>query len=111
MTTLLLDIGSTNLITLTGLKDTVTGDYPTDATVTATLYPSSSTTPVGGAENLVLAYVPTTTGAATQYRGVIPASVAATLLIQPYLLIVTATDANNNVRVFYVPCSAVKAAA
>jgi|SRR6185437_4220916 len=112
MVALTLDIGSTNLITLTGLQDTVTGLYPVDATVTATLAVQSTGDVVSGAESLALAYVSPTSGAATMYRGSLPAAVAASLVIgQPYLLTVTATDTSQNVRVFYLPCSAVKAAA
>ena len=101
-----LTTGSTNLVELTGLQDTVTCSYPQDATVTAALA-APDTTPVTGADNLTLAYVTPTTGAATLYRGAIPASVAL-VAGTIYTLTVTATDASGNKRVFTVSCTAVK---
>lgn len=98
----LLRIGSTNLVELTGLQDTVTDAYPTDATVTATL--SDDGTPVTDAADLPCEYVSGTSGASTTYRGEIPATVS--LSPKVYTLTVTATDTNDNVRVFTVAATA-----
>jgi hypothetical protein len=98
-----LTVGSTNLVELTGLQDTVTGSYPTDATVTAQLLEPKGT-PVVGAESITLGYVAGTSGADTTYRGAIPATVA--LGAKVYTLVVTATDASGNKRVFTVQATA-----
>lgn len=106
MLTASLVIGSTNLVELTGLQDTTNDSYPQDATVTAALAAPNGT-PVTGAESITLAYVTPTTGAATLYRGAIPASVA---LVAGwiYTLTVTAADTSGNTRVFNVQATAVK---
>lgn len=68
-------VGSTNVVELTGLLDTVTGLYPTDAGVTVDILNQAGAV-VSGAGPITLAYVATTTGATTLYRGVIPSTAA-----------------------------------
>lgn len=105
MLTASLIVGSTNLVELTGLEDTVTGAYPVDATVAGVLAAPNGT-PVPGAGTIALSYVAPSTGASTLYRGVIPSTVvlvAGTI----YTLTVTAADTSGNTRVFGVEATAV----
>lgn len=66
--------GSTNLVELTGLQDTATDLYPTDATVTCAILTPAGVA-VAGASALAMAYVGGTTGADTTYRGTVPSTV------------------------------------
>lgn len=96
-------IGSTNVLELTALQDTVTGAYPTDAEVTASLALAGQ--PVTGAQGLPLAYVAGTTDEETTYRGELPATVALTPRV--YTLTITAADPSGNQRTFVIAASAV----
>jgi hypothetical protein len=69
---MVISIGSDNTVTLTGLYDSVLGDYVNDATVTGTIYTDSGTS-VG---TFTLSYVAASDG---DYRGGITASTSSTL--------------------------------
>jgi hypothetical protein len=66
--------GSTNVVELVGLQDTVTGLYPEDATVTCDIL--SNGVALAGAAGLAMPHVNGTTGADATYRGTVPATVA-----------------------------------
>lgn len=98
-----IDIGSTNILTLSGFQNLITGAFPADATVAAQLLtPNNSVV-----ASFSLPYVAGTTGEGTLYRAVLRASLTAQLTAQKYLLVVTATDAHGNKRVFELLCTAV----
>jgi hypothetical protein len=91
--------GADNLIELgppngLALQDTTDSSYPTNATVTGTLYLQD--TPVANT-TITLAYVAGTTGANTVYRGVIPASVPL-VIGATYEFRGLAVDASGNKR-------------
>jgi hypothetical protein len=91
--------GSTNLVELTGLQDTATDLYPTDATVTCDIVSSNGIT-VAGAAALPMAYVDGTTGAETTYRGTVPATVPL-IVGRRYMRRITAVAAGGaGTRVF-----------
>ena len=65
-------IASDNVLTLVGLKDTITGEYVNDATVSVTLYDGEDPavdTPVTDGQDLTLSYVDPSDG---NYRGELP---------------------------------------
>lgn len=67
--------GSTNVVELTAFHDTVANTYPADAAVTCDILDENGQV-VGGGGPITLSYVALTTGAATTYRGLVPASAA-----------------------------------
>lgn len=95
-------IGSTNVVELTALRDTLTDTYPVNATVTIDLLTAVGGT-VTGVIALAVPYV-SGTGSLAKYRATIPASVA--LTAQTYTARITATDISGNVRRFDLPCPA-----
>lgn len=103
MQTVILEIGSTNVVTLTGLQDITTLAYPQDATVTGVLTDLEGN-PVDGVPTITLSYVSGTSGAGTLYRGLLAAS--APLDEQLYKLRVTVTDGNGSISVFTVIAAA-----
>ncbi len=64
-------VASTNVLDLKGLKNQLTGEYPTDATVVVTLLDSNNAE-VEGAESITASYVAGTTGSSTLYRAELP---------------------------------------
>lgn len=66
--------GATNLIRLIGLVDESTGLYPIDGVVTGTIFDAAGVA-IAGAEDLPLILDGTTTGADTEYRATVAASV------------------------------------
>lgn len=111
MATATLIIGAENDIELgppngAALQDTATGLYPTDATVTGSLYTRSGA-PVTNAQNITLSYVPGTTGSNTIYRGVIPHTAP---LVEgvAYEFQALAIDTSGNRRPFNLACLAIK---
>jgi hypothetical protein len=94
-------IASDNVITLSKLRDGISGAYPTDASVTLELLDGES--PVEGAGAIALSHVEGTTGAGTQYRGVIPYSLP--LKPRSYTARVLAVTSDGQRR-FDIPCVA-----
>lgn len=97
-----LKLGSTNALSITGLRVTVGGTYPITATIVVSLLDSTGAT-VTGAGGLACAYV-SGTGKNSLYAGAIPSTVA---LVEgdSYTARVTATS-GVNVRRFDIPCVA-----
>lgn len=91
-------VGSTNTVSLKGLKNTETHDYLDDATVVLTGILDSTDTPVVGTANLAMPYI-SGVGRKVLYQGLIPHTVAL-VAGQQYTRRITATDALGNVRVF-----------
>lgn len=90
-----LSIGSTELVTLVGLLDTVTGQYVNNATVAGALLDAARTTTL---TTFSMPYVVATDG---EYEGTISAPVTAALTSgTTYQVRVTATS-GGNVRVFW----------
>lgn len=96
-------IGSTTVVELSQLLDTVTLQYPQAATVDLDLFDPITGAPVAGATDIALVRDVTTSGAATIYRGVIPHTAA--LVAGVYPARVTITD-GTNVRVMKGTCTA-----
>lgn len=103
MQTVIIEIGSTNVVTLTALQDITTLAYPIDATVVGTLLDIQGQ-PVSGVDPIAFAHVDGTIGAESVYRGMIPAS--APIVPQLYKLRVTVTDAGGQISVFTVTAAA-----
>ncbi len=98
-----LKVGSTNTLEIAELKNTVTGDYPTDATITADLLDATET-PVSGASGISVAHVSGTSGESTLYQGTLLHTVALTAGAD-YTARFTIT-AGSNVRRIDLPCIA-----
>lgn len=96
-------IGSSTVVELSELRDTVTLQYPQAATADLDLFDPITGAPVVGATDLPLARDVATSGAATIYRGVIPASVALVAAVYPAR--VTIVDGVNT-RVMRGTCTA-----
>ena len=101
---LLLD--STNVVTLSQLKNEVDGVYVADATATLDLLTAAGA-PVTGAQGIAMDIEAGTTARQTKYRGVIPADVA---LVEgaAYDARVTAVATDGSERTFYLSCTAAK---
>lgn len=103
--TLILRPGSDNDHELHGLLDTSDGTYPTDATVTVSLYRMDDLYPTGSpprdeeatpvVDGIEMALVPGTSGAASIYRGTFSADTAL-LDGTRYTAITTAIDASGD---------------
>jgi hypothetical protein len=102
MAFLVINRSSTAVVKLIGLLDTEAlapeDQYPTNATVTASIVDRVSGEPVPGADQLELAYVAGTTGPDTLYLVAVSADVQ--LPADQYTLVVVVTDASGNKRVF-----------
>lgn len=91
---------STNAVTLSALQDELSGAYNETATVTLALLNDAGVA-VAGAEAITMPHVAGTTGASVAYRGELSEDITATLTERgKYRVKVTATDADDNVRVF-----------
>jgi hypothetical protein len=106
MTTKLLLLDSTNVVTLSRLKDEVTDDYLDDATATLDLFDANGA-PVAGAQGIAMSFDAGATPSAGKYRGEIPASVALTDGAD-YDARVTAVATDGSQRVFHLACTAAK---
>jgi hypothetical protein len=94
-------IGGTQVVTLTGLIDSITSAYQNAATVAGELFESDRTTSLG---TFTMSYVAASDG---NYRGTIAAAVTATLTEgTEYRIKVTATVATN-VKPFWLDVTAV----
>jgi hypothetical protein len=82
--------GVTNVITISELRDDVTGQYLESATVIVDVLDSTGA-PVTGATGLAATKVSGTSGSKTLYRAIIPSTVV--LLAGTYTVNATATDA------------------
>lgn len=91
-------VGSTNTVSLKGLRDTETHLYLDDATVELTAILDSTDTPVAGTQNLPMPYI-SGVGRSILYRGAIPHT-AALVAGETYTRRITAVDDDGNVRVF-----------
>lgn len=98
-------IGSTTVVELSQLQDTVTLQYPQAATADLDLLDPDTGAPVSGATNITLTRDPATSGAATIYRGSIPSTAA--LVAGVYPARVTIADGANT-RVMEGTCTARK---
>lgn len=97
-------MGSTMLIELVGLRNRLTGLYPTNAVVDADLITEAGV-PVAGGSNLTVTYDEDAgTGSRTAYYGAIPSSVSLTEGDE-YRVQVTAI-VDGVTRVFDIPCIA-----
>lgn len=93
-------VGSTNTVSLKGLKNTETRPpvYLDDATVELTALFDANDIAVAGTENIPMPYI-SGVGHSVLYRGAIPHYVAL-VAGQSYTRRITATDTDDNVRVF-----------
>lgn len=105
---ILLVVGATNQVTLTELQDTTTGLYPADATILCSVQNLDGSA-VANATGLAMPYIVGTTGKATAYRAIIPATAALVVGVQ-YLIKLTITAAGGGgVRPMTIPAVAVAA--
>jgi hypothetical protein len=86
-------IGNDQSIQISGLQDGITGNYITDAAVTATLKNPDGTPVAGQSWPLTLDYVATSNG---NYLGIIEDSVSL-IARRPYTVEITANDGVNRV--------------
>jgi hypothetical protein len=93
--------GTTNMVELTRLRNRLTGLYPVDATVVASLITTAEAA-ITGATNLAVTYVADTEDEETQYVGAIPSTVTLAYNTR-YILRVTAT-VGSVVRRFDIGC-------
>ena len=96
--------GSTNTVTLKGLRNNPTRSFPINATVVLTAVLDESGAEVTDTQGIAMSYVGGT-GAKSLYRCAIPHSVA--LTAGPATVRVTATDAGGNVHTFDHPCTVI----
>ena len=102
--TLLID--STNVVTLSRLKDETSGEYIDDATATLDLYTDAGD-PVSNGQGITMTVETNPAPGRTKYRGTLPASVSLTEGSY-YEARVTAVATDASQRTFYLSCKAVK---
>lgn len=101
-----LKIGSTNVLEVAELQNTVTEDYLDDATITCAIIDETTDQTVTGADNLTVSYVTDTTGANVLYRGTLSYTLSAALVEdRNYTARFTITSGANR-RIIDLPCVA-----
>lgn len=97
-------VGSTNVVTVKGLKDVESGLYLDDATVILAALLDTAGATVTGTANIPMPYIGGT-GRSVKYRGVIPHTVPL-VAGATYTRRFSATDTNGDVRLFDRPITA-----
>lgn len=99
-------VASTNVVTLSRLKDEITNDYLSTATATLDLYTAAGAA-VAGAQGIAMPFEPGASQSTGKYRGVIPASVEL-VADETYDARVLAVAADGSQRLFHLPCTAAR---